>query len=237
MLQGRPSVIFDLDGTLADTSADLLAAANACFRAMGAGEPLGPGDALVAFHGGKAMLRAGFARLGREEDEAGIDRWYLRLLEAYDGALSVHTRLYPGAAKALGRLQGAGYALAVCTNKPAGLADRLLRELGLRDLFVALVGGDTLAVRKPDPAPLRLAIEQAGGAPSCSMILGDTASDLGAGRAAGVPVALVTFGPEGRAIGRLGPEAMLDSFDDLPAVARRLVGEPRGAARRTAGRT
>lgn len=226
MLQGLPSVVFDLDGTLADTSADLLAAANACFRAMGAGEPLGPGDALIAFHGGKAMLRAGFARIGRTEDEAGIDRWYRHLLEAYDGALSLHTRLYPGAGDALEDLRRAGYALSVCTNKPEGLADRLLRELGLRELFAALVGGDTLPVRKPDPAPLRLAIAQAGGDIARSMILGDTASDLGAGRAAGIPVALVAFGPEGRGIERLEPEAVLESFADLPALARRLAGAP-----------
>lgn len=226
MLQCVPSVVFDLDGTLADTSADLLAAANVCFRTMGEGDLLGPGDALVAFHGGKAMLRAGFSRIGRDEDEESIDRWYLHLLEAYDGALSVHTRLYPGAGEALESLRGAGFSLSVCTNKPEGLADRLLRELGLREMFAALVGGDTLPVRKPDPAPLRLALERSGGDIARSMILGDTISDLGAGRAAGVPVALVAFGPEGRGIERLEPEAMLESFADLPALARRLAGAP-----------
>src|SRR5690606_2155713 len=75
MLQASGCVVFDLDGTLADTSGDLLAAANACFRAMGEGDLLGPDDALVALNGGRAMLRLGLARLGRvDEDE--VNRWY-----------------------------------------------------------------------------------------------------------------------------------------------------------------
>ena len=76
------TVIFDLDGTLADTSGDLIAAANACFRGMGAGEMLDPvRDAATAMHGGRAMLRLGLGRLGIE-DEAEIDRWFPVVIEA-----------------------------------------------------------------------------------------------------------------------------------------------------------
>lgn len=221
MLQASTCVVFDLDGTLADTSGDLLAAANACFRAMGAGDMLGPEDALVALNGGRAMLRLGMSRLGAV-DEAEVDRWYPRLLEAYAGAICVHTRAYPGVPAALERLRRDGHALAICTNKPEGLAETLMREMGLRDLFAALVGADTLPVRKPDPAPYRLAVDRAGGA-ARSMILGDTETDHRTGRAAGVPVALVTFGHEGEAVARLSPDALLRHFDDLPDLVARLL--------------
>ncbi len=216
------TVVFDLDGTLADTSADLIAAANACFRGMGHGDLLDAGDALTAFHGGRAMLRLGMVRLGRE-GEAEVDRQYPVLLRAYGEAIAVHTRLYPGAVEAVERLKAAGFATAICTNKPEALAEKLMHKLGVRDLFGALVGADTLAVRKPDPAPLHEALVRVGGDAGRAMLVGDTETDRKTGRAAGVPVALVTFGPEGRDVARLEPEALLDHFDDLPALAERLV--------------
>jgi phosphoglycolate phosphatase len=216
------TVVFDLDGTLADTSADLIAAANACFEAMGHGKPLTPqADALTAFHGGRAMLRLGFARLGL--DEGGIDAQYPRLLAHYRDGICNETRMYPGAVAAVQALRAAGYVCAVCTNKPEGLAEALLQHLGVRGLFGALVGADTLPVRKPDPAPYRLSVTAAGGDPVRSMLVGDTNTDRQTGRNAGVPVALVTFGPEGAGVARFAPEALLHRFDELPELAGRLL--------------
>lgn len=223
---GRKCVVFDLDGTLADTSADLLAAANACFREMGAGDQLTLADSLTAFHGGRAMLRLGFSRLDGAEkarDERDIDRWYPRLLSAYAEALDTHTRLYPGAVEAVEALRTADHSVAICTNKPAGLAEELLKRLGIRPMFGAMVGADTLPVRKPDPAPYLHAVTLAGGDPRRSMIIGDTETDLKTARAVGVPCALVTFGPEGEGIARLRPEALLDRYSDLPDLAARLL--------------
>ena len=209
-----PTIVFDLDGTLADTSADLLAAANACFdRPL-----LGPADALTAFQGGRAMLRLGYQRLGVTGD---VDRDYPLLLAAYAGGICVQTRLYPGVVAAVEGLRVAGYATAICTNKPEGLAIELVRQLGIADLFGALVGADTLPTRKPDPAPYRLAVDRVGG--GRSMLVGDTDTDRQTGLAAGVPVALVTFGPEGPGVARLAPEALLHHFDDLAGVAARWV--------------
>ena len=217
------TVIFDLDGTLADTSADLIAAANACFIGLGLGMPLDArADALTAFHGGRAMLRLGFSRVGGG-GEAVVDAQYPVLLAAYAEGIAVHTRLYPGAVAAVEALRGAGFACAICTNKPEGLAEDLMRRLGVRDLFGALVGADTLPVRKPDPAPYIAAVERAGGTVARSMLVGDTVTDRDTGRAAGVPVALVTFGPEGPGIARLEPEALLHDYADLPALAARLL--------------
>ncbi len=217
------TVIFDLDGTLADTSADLIAAANACFRGLGQGDLLDPvGDALTAFHGGRAMLRLGFSRLGGV-DEAEVDRQYPVLLAAYEDGIDRETRLYPGAVEAVEALLAAGLKTGICTNKPERLAEILMTRLGVRHLFGSLVGADTLPVRKPDPAPYRLSVERAGGVVGRSMLVGDTDTDRRTAAAAGVPVALVTFGPAGQGVADFAPEAMFDAFHELPDLVERLL--------------
>ncbi|WP_432447895.1 HAD-IA family hydrolase [Aliiroseovarius marinus] len=221
----RRTVIFDLDGTLADTSGDLIAAANACFDALGQGAPLDPvADALTAFHGGRAMLRLGFERLHGAADEALIDREFPNLLTAYGADIDRHTVIYPGAMEAVGRLHQAGYGVGICTNKPEGLARTLLTRLGILDQFTSLIGADTLPTRKPDPAPFFAAVKGAGGDPAQALLVGDTVTDRDTAKAAGVPCILVGFGPEGPGVARLAPEAMLDHYDALDEVVARLIG-------------
>ena len=218
------TVIFDLDGTLADTSGDLIAAANHCFRGLKLGDLLDPkADALTAFHGGRAMLKLGFSRVdGYGADE--IDRQYPVLLQAYAQNIDRHTRLYPGAVEAVEALRSKGFAVGICTNKPEALAETLLQRLGVRNLFASLIGADTLPTRKPDALPYLTAVERAGGIAERSFLLGDTDTDLKTSRAAGVPSVLVTFGPEGQAIARLEPDALLDNYDALPDLAAKLLG-------------
>lgn len=213
-------VVFDLDGTLADTAADLLAAANACFVARGHAAPLGAGDAATAFQGGRAMLRAGAARLGLDP-EALAEADYQALLDHYAAHIDAQTELYPGCAAALTALSQAGYRLAICTNKPEALARELLTRLGMLDRFDCLIGADTLAQRKPDPAPYRAAVAGAGG--GASVLIGDTITDARTARAAGVPVVLVGFGPEGAEVARHDPDAMIGHFDELPALVAQLL--------------
>lgn len=217
------TVIFDLDGTLADTSGDLLAAANACFLAQGMPAPLTPEDAPTALIGGRAMLRLGFDRLEGGADEARIEALYPLLLTHYETDIDRHTRLYPGALAAIETLRAAGTRVGICTNKPVHLAEVLIARLGIRDRFDALIGAGSLPVRKPDPAPLLAAIAQAGGNHRRACLIGDTDTDRATGRAAGVPVVLVAFGPEGEAAARHAPEAMLPHYDDLPALVDRLL--------------
>ncbi len=218
------TVIFDLDGTLADTSGDLIAAANVCFRDMGHGDVLDPAkDAGIALRGGRMMLRRGLERLG-QPDEAVVDRYYQVLLDAYESAIDHHMVLYPGAMNAVEQLKTDGYGVGICTNKPEGLADLLLTRLGARDAFGALVGADTLPVRKPDPEPLREAARRLGGDPAQCVLVGDSDTDRNTSKAAGVPSILVTFGPSGADMAALEPEALLDHFDDLPKVVAQLIG-------------
>lgn len=217
------TVIFDLDGTLADTSGDLIAAANACFRDLGLGDVLDPmRDQGVAFRGGRAMLRQGVEQL--RLDEAIIETQYPRLLEYYGEAIDVHTVLYPGAMDAVEWLRLSGYMVGICTNKPEALAQDLMTKLGVRDQFGALVGADTLPVRKPDPAPYVEAVQRAGGAVTQSLLVGDTVTDRDTATAAGVPCILVTFGPEGEAVRDLHPEALLPGYEALPTLVSELIG-------------
>lgn len=218
------TVIFDLDGTLADTSRDLIAAANACFRDLGHGDMLDPvSDAATAFRGGRAMLTLGYSRLGVADADL-VEAQYAPFLRLYADAIDTHTTLYPGAVTAIDHLKSEGYVVGICTNKPEALAQTLLERLGVRDLFASLVGADTLPVRKPDPAPYVAAVARAGGAVDRSVLIGDTVTDRETGRAAGVPVVLVTFGPDGDGVATLNPEALLPHFDALPKVVKELIG-------------
>jgi phosphoglycolate phosphatase len=217
-------VIFDLDGTLADTAGDLIAAANAALIAMGHAPQLVMGaDDATAFRGGRAMLRLAAERLALDDAETMVEAGYPVLLDAYGDAIDTHTTLYPGAMEAVFRLKSNGIAVGICTNKPAGLAETLLARLGIRDEFASMIGADTLPVRKPDPAPFREAVVRAGGNEGRSVLIGDTVTDRETARAAGRPCALVTFGPTGRAVAELKPEALIDHYDGLDAVIDRLI--------------
>lgn len=220
------TVVFDLDGTLADTSGDLIAAANACFRQMGEGDVLDPRtDAGTALRGGRAMLTRGLAKLGRPQDEEVINTYYPLLLEAYAADIDRHTYLYPGAMAAVAALKEAGYLCAICTNKPERLALQLLERLQVLDAFSAMLGADSLPVRKPDPEHLFETARRAGGHPDKCLLIGDSDTDRKTARAAGVPSVLVTFGPAGGDMAALEPEALLHDYAHLPAIVVDLLGE------------
>ncbi|MEL6609982.1 MAG: HAD-IA family hydrolase [Pseudomonadota bacterium] len=217
------TVIFDLDGTLADTSGDLIAAANACFQGLGLGDLLDPvADAGTALRGGRAMLNLGFSRVdGVAESE--VDRQYPLLLDHYRGAIDHHTVMYPRAMEAVAALKADGFAVGICTNKPEGLADLLLTNLGVLGAFGSLVGADTLPVRKPDPAPFVAAVERAGGTVSRSLLVGDSMTDERTARAAGVPSVSVAFSPDAASRAEMSPDAWLHDYGDMLDLARRLL--------------
>ncbi len=221
----RRTIVFDLDGTLADTSADLIASANWCFEDLGFGKVLDPvADAATAFRGGRAMLKLGFSRVAPQAGAAQIDREYPRLLAAYAEGIDRETTLYDGAIDAVDALRSAGWLTSVCTNKPEALAEDLLQKLGVRGMFDALIGADTLPVRKPNPVPYIASVEQAGGEVLRSLLVGDTVTDRDTARAAGVPIVLVGFGPDGAAVADLEPDALLGAYADLPPLAEGLLG-------------
>ncbi len=220
------TVVFDLDGTLADTSGDLIAAANACFQDMGAGNLLTPvADAGTALRGGRAMLRLGVERMGRTADDPLIDEYYQALLEHYARDIDTHTCLYEGAMEAVAELKARGYIVAICTNKPEALARELLTRLGILDVFAAMLGADSLTVRKPDPEHLLETVRRAGGDPAQCVLVGDSDTDRNTSKAAQVPSILVTFGPSGEDMAALSPDALLERYSDLPDMVEQLLGK------------
>ena len=224
---GAHIIVFDLDGTLADTSADLLAAANQAVAEAGWPPMLShPKDALCAFRGGRAMLTLGLTRLGKF-DQAVIDEFYPVLLQAYGASINRFTTFYPGALQAVQDLKSAGFKIGICTNKPFALAEDLMVRMGQRALFDSLIGADSLPVRKPDPEPFFEAVRQAGGLPEKAFMIGDTLTDHSTARAANVPSILVDFHPKGSALSQeiraLRPEAVIESFEELPPLIARLA--------------
>ena len=218
------TVIFDLDGTLADTSGDLIGAANACFAGLGHGDMLDmAADKVTAFAGGRAMLKLGFSRLGLTDSEAQVDQQFPLLLQHYAENIDTHTFLYDGVTAAVQRLLDNDYRVGICTNKPEGLAEVLMAKLGIRDMFGSLIGADTLPVRKPDAAPYLAAVARCGGNVAKSVLIGDTFTDRDTAKAAGVASVLVSFGPTGRDVEKLAPEAVLDHYDDLFDVVQGLL--------------
>ena len=222
--ESMQTVVFDLDGTLADTSGDLINAANKCFRNMGIGDLLHHGqDAAIAVRGGRAMLQLGFKRAGLSDADE-IERQYPLLLQAYQQDLSRHTVFYEGAMDAVNGLRSMGCKVAICTNKPEGLAVQLMTDLGVLDYFDALVGADTLPVRKPSPDPYIAAVQRAGGTIERSLMVGDTITDHKTARAVGVPSVLVMFGPQGDEIEAIEADAFLYHYRDLTDLVHRLIG-------------
>ena len=143
------------------------------------------------------------------------------LFRYYEGNIAAHTRLYPGGEAMLDDLAARGVTLAVATNKREDLARKVFTELGLIDRFAAIVGGNTLGPGKAKPAPdmLYAMVEQSGG--GSAAFVGDTTYDVGAARAAALPVVAVSFGFHDLAPHDLGADAVIDHFDELiPALER-----------------
>ncbi|WP_181702166.1 phosphoglycolate phosphatase [Chthonobacter albigriseus] len=210
-----PLLVLDLDGTLLDTAPDLLGALNAVL----AEERLPTVDrsALTTNfgQGARSLIVEGFRRAGAALAVERIDDLVARFIEIYAGRLASETVPFPGAVQALDRLQARGIRLAVCTNKRVHLAVPLLASLGLAHRFAAILGGDSLPVRKPHPDHLIGTVEAAGGLVGASVMVGDSDADIAAAKGAGIPVIGVSFGYTPEPIGALGPDAVIDHFDAI----------------------
>jgi phosphoglycolate phosphatase len=125
-------------------------------------------------------------------------------------------------AETLAELKARGCRLAVCTNKLERFSERLLEDLALAPYFDAVVGGDSLSVRKPDPGHVSGTLARLGAGPDQSVMIGDSANDVQAARGAGVPAIVVSFGYTRIPPGELGADALIDHFAELPAAIARL---------------
>jgi phosphoglycolate phosphatase len=216
------AVIFDLDGTLVDTLPDLAAALNRLLAEEGHGSLDHAAVAAMLGDGAAKLVERAFAAIGRGLAGDEYIRLRGRFLEIYESGLSRRSRPYPGVIEMLAALRAAGLRLAICTNKPEAPSHALLAALGLAGYFDAVVGGDTLEVRKPHGRHLTETISRAGA--STAVMIGDTPNDVVAARNAGVPVIAVSHGYAQIPAAELGADAVIDHFRELEDALIRLIG-------------
>jgi phosphoglycolate phosphatase len=219
----HPTLVLDLDGTLADSAHDLIGALNALLVREGlARVPASAARAMVG-NGARALLERGFTANNAPLTKERLEPLVADFLAYYEAHIADETRLFPGAAEALERFTQEGFALAVCTNKPEKLARLLLTRLGVADRFAAICGRETFPMHKPDPRALLLAIGAARGDPARAVMVGDSKTDIDTARSAGVPVVAVDFGYTETPVARLEPDRVISHFDELWEAAAALI--------------
>jgi phosphoglycolate phosphatase len=203
---------FDLDGTLLDTSGDLAAAVNYAIGRLGRA-PF-PVEEIKPFvgRGAKVMLERALTASGECTPEL-LEESLPVLLDYYQQNLAIHTIPYPGLLAAMDALDAAGVRMAICTNKAERFAVPLMHQTGLAERFASIIGGDTIGIAKPDPAPIHAMIERAGG--GRTIFVGDTINDIAGARNAGVPSIAVSFGFIEGTVEALEADAIIHHFDEL----------------------
>jgi phosphoglycolate phosphatase len=219
------TAVFDLDGTLVDSAADLVAATNHTIGSIGLAPIAGERIRAMIGNGARAMLKRALeaSRPGEEPRDDELDRLQATFFDYYGRNIAVHSKPYPDAIKVLKAMAGQGSRLAVCTNKTEALARQLLHELDMLSLFHAVTGRDTLPVCKPDPGHLIGTIILADGDLANSVMIGDSETDVKTAKAAGIPVVGVTFGYATAPMASYAPEAMIDHYRDLDRAIAKAV--------------
>lgn len=228
------AILFDLDGTLVDSVEDILVAVNALLVELGL--PTRTRDEVTMWVGNGARMLVERAMSGRFTGFAGLDD-EARLHRAADAAMPRFREIYQdicidhtlplaGAHEALSFAQSLGIGVAIVTNKPLAPTERIVDALRWRPFVSAVIGGDSLTVRKPDPAPLLEAMRRLDA--RTAWMVGDSANDVGAARNAGIPSIVVRGGyNHGRSVESLdpAPDAILDSLADfVPLLQRAMAG-------------
>ena len=219
-MTAHPALIFDLDGTLADTAPDLLGATNAVLAAKG--RPLLDLNHLrhmVGF-GARALIGQAMEASGTPVTEDQMPGLVEIFLDHYRAHIADGTRLFPGVPETLAALKARGARLGVLTNKPQELTDRLLPLLGLDGLFAAVYGAGRKPYTKPDPRIFHEVVTDCGGA--SGTMIGDSITDLNTARAAGAPCILFSYGFTPVPAAELGADLVLDDFAALPEALKRL---------------
>jgi len=211
----HPLVIFDLDGTLVDSAADIAEALNLTLE-----DHQLPRVAEAVVHtwigdGVRRLVEQAFSAAGHEADLDAVMPGFMR---HYQACLLRSPRLYDGVVPALQGLRERGVVLAICTNKPHAMVAPLLAHLGVQEYFAHVLGGDSLPERKPSGAPLRYIAAAFDVAPSAALMVGDSITDYRAAVDAGMPVALVRYGyPRGLDLEAVQAVAVMDDLRELIA--------------------
>lgn len=208
------AVIFDLDGTLIDSAADIAAALNHVLA--GRGLPALPEERVKQMIGGGVPKLIERALIAHGAEPEGIPALTEDFLEFYGAHAIDNTVFFDGADDLLRKLAASGVCIGVCTNKPQAISEQILRGLGAGSLVGAVVGGRPGLPKKPDPAPLRETLDALGVIATEAVMIGDSAADTGAAHALGMPVILVRHGYTRTPVEELGGDIVIDSLQELP---------------------
>ena len=213
MSSNAVALIFDLDGTLIDSLPDLTAALNRMLTGLGRRELTTSEVRAMIGDGTRALVKRALGATGRV---IGLKEAHEAFSDFYEAALTRQTRLYPGVRETLADMRKSGARLGICTNKSQVMTMSVLNEFGIAKDFTAVIGGDVLSLRKPNPAHLLAVIEQLGAKPDEAIMIGDGENDFAVARAVGIPVILMSYGYLHVPPKSLSPDAWLESFADIP---------------------
>jgi phosphoglycolate phosphatase len=211
---GFDAIVFDLDGTLIDSVPDVRGAVNRMLVAEGRSPiSLEQAHAFVG-EGARVLVEKALAATGPLPEI--IDDHIERYIDFYKKHPADETVVYPGVVEALETLAGRGVRMGICTNKPFVMTGLVLEALGLDRYFSAITGGDNVPHRKPDGRHVLLTLEMMKVAAAGAAMVGDSETDVAAGKDAGLPVVAVTYGYAHVPVAEMGADAVIDCFSALP---------------------
>ena len=216
------AIVLDLDGTLIETAPDLTAALNHTLSYVGS-PAIPPG---VVRHmigdGVRKLLVRGLQENKQFLDDKKIKSLHIKFLEYYRYHIADHSHPFPGVIDTIRNLRSTGVKTAICTNKPLDLTLKLLNTIRMDYLFDAVVGGDTLPIKKPDGGHILGALAAINTPPTAALMIGDSGNDVMAAQNAGLPVVLVDYGYTSIPPIELGADKIIADFRDLPIIMNNL---------------
>ena len=217
------TIVYDLDGTLADTAVDLIATLNWLLGREGLAPVEVDSARSLLGAGARALIARGFLASGRTLEAPKLEALFADYLDYYNAHIADHTELYPGVEKTLRAFARSGVRQAVCTNKTESLAKLLIAKLGIAERFAFVCGQDSFGVGKPDPKPLLETIAASGGSRETAVMVGDLSTDIRTARAAKVPAIAVAYGYSDVPVSELGADRVIAHFDQLAAACDALL--------------
>ncbi|WP_332697204.1 HAD hydrolase-like protein [Bosea sp. (in: a-proteobacteria)] len=218
-----PIVVFDLDGTLAETAPDIMRTLNVILEREGLPAlPVERARELVGA-GARALLERGFKVSGRPLGAEKLELLFEDFLTIYAEAVAPNSFIHDGVLGALDTLAEEGFVFGVCTNKPILHTRLILDHFAITHRFAAIAGRDSFPFFKPDPRHLTQTIAQAGADPARAVMIGDSRTDVDTARAANLPVICVPFGYTDVPVENLSPDRVIQHFDELPGAVRSVL--------------
>ena len=214
---GYPSaIVWDLDGTLVDSAQDLATALNSLLTEQGRPTHTVENVRPMIGNGVGKLIERGFRATGASLDESEVAKLMPRFMEIYSACATENTRLNTDARSVLECFYNAGIGQGLCTNKPVSGTRMILSDLDISGFFGSVIGGDSTPQRKPHPQPLLACLDELGARAEDAVMVGDSGADVGAARAARVPIILVPDGYTGVPAVTLGADYVVERLADVP---------------------